>query len=118
MASGDYAEVRITVAEGGGIDETWTLKDEDGTVIDITGDTLTAEVRADYDISLTMLLDLAPTVTSGTAGQMSFSIAHDDATLAALATGEYVYDLFRQPSGGVKLKIAQGPFVKTDSATD
>ena len=118
MASGEFAEIRITVAEGGGLSEAWVLKDSSGTAIDVTGDTFTADVKASYSTAATSLLDISPSVTDGTAGEITFTVAEDAAAMTALAVGEYVFDLFRQPSGGVRLKIAQGPFVKTAAATD
>lgn len=117
MAS-DYAVVPITVAEGGGLRETWELQDGDGAAIVITGDTFTAHVRAAYDTTLTELLDISPSVTNGAAGEITFSVLESDADLIALAVGEYVYDLFRKPVGIPRLKIAEGPFVKTAAATD
>lgn len=118
MSAGDYAEIPITVAEGGGLYETWTLQSEDGTPLTITGDTFTAYVKASYSTSAATLVDISPSVSDGAAGQILFNLDDSDASLLALANGEYVYDLFREPSGQPRLKIAQGAFVKTASATD
>lgn len=118
MGAALFEEQRIVLAEGGGFNETWTLKDKvSGAVIVITGDTLTAHVRAEYDVDLTNLATISPTVTDGAAGEFTWDIAEDNASILALASGRYVYDLFRQPSGGTRRKIAQGAFIKTDSAT-
>ena len=114
----DFAEVPIVVAEGGGLDEEWTLKDEDGTAIDITGDTFKAEVRDTYDTTGALRLTITPTISNATGGKIQFTVLETDATLSALANKTYHYDLFRKPSGAPAVKIAQGTFTKAAAATD
>ena len=107
----------ITVHESGGFYETWGLQDENGTAVDITGDTFEAHVRATFSTSAALLLDISPSIESATGGTILWNVS--EANVATLTTGaDMVYDLFHTVSGTPPQKICRGRFIKESSATD
>lgn len=83
------ASLDIAVYKGAAFDLVMVCKDEDGVVVDLTGYTAYAEIRADEDGAV--ILNLAPTITDATGGEIT--IAKTAAQTASLTAGRYRWDL-------------------------
>lgn len=84
---------------------TWKI---DGTAVNLTGYTARLQARVDVDETDTIL-----SLTTGagiTLGGVAGTITLDQTATqtAALLTGEYVYDLELQSSGGIVTRLLQG----------
>jgi hypothetical protein len=79
-------------------------KDKDGAAVDISGWTPFAEVRKSSCDSV--VVDLAPTVTDGPAGEITIPAIQDETTVGYTA-GDYFWDLILETPAGERL----GPYV-------
>ena len=82
----------ITIDQDADYTETLTVKDSTGTVVDLTGLTITASMRKNH-LSVTKT-DFTTAVVSASAGTCTITLT--DTVTAALAEGRYVWDLVLQ----------------------
>ena len=79
----------ITIDQDADYTETLTVKDSAGTVVDLTGQTVTSKLRKTHlSTSATSFTTAIVSATDGTA-----SITLTDTVTSALAEGRYVWDL-------------------------
>ena len=83
----DPATYDLSIHAGTADGWVFTVK-ESGTVVDLTGFTVAAQVR---DRNGTLVLDLAPSITDAAGGQIAISLA--STVTAGLAAGRYFWDL-------------------------
>lgn len=81
----------MTIYRGASFKLTILVKDPAGDPIDLTGGTALAEVRKRAAVSSTLILDLAPTITSPTAGEITINVP--PATTATLEPQTAKWDL-------------------------
>ena len=103
----------ITIDQDADYTETLTVKDSTGTVVDLTGLTITASMRK-HHLSVTKT-DFTTAVVSATAGTCTISLT--DTVTAALAEGRYVWDLVTATGAGIKTRRIEGRATITPSVT-
>ena len=103
----------ITIDQDADYTETQTVKDSTGTVVDLTGLTITASMRKNH-LSVTKT-DFTTAVVSASAGTCTISLT--DTVTAALAEGRYVWDFVTTTSGGIKTRRIEGRVTITPSVT-
>ena len=84
----------------------FTAKDDTGTVIDLTGSTITAQIRKTYATTVkTAFTTALVTPASGT-----FTLALTDVQTATgtIERGRHVYDVVVTTSGGDKTRVQEG----------
>lgn len=91
-----------------------TCKDSNGDVVDLTGWSVFAQVRATTGSHV--VLDLEPSIPLGTDGKVTFGFT-DEETIE-IPHGEYVWDLvLEQPTGEKLGPILAGSFVVKTAVT-
>jgi len=91
-------------------------KDDTGTVINLTGSTITSQVRKSYGTT-TIAATFAATPTAGvTTGE--YTLALTDVQTAAMERGRHVYDVVQTvTSTEIKTRIMEGIAVISPSVT-
>lgn len=108
----------ITIEQGAtwNLELTWKIG---GTAVNLTGYSARMQVRVDVDDSETIL----SLTSSGGAGITlggalgTITLSQTATQTAALATGEYVYDLELQSMGGTVTRLLQGQFAISAEVT-
>ena len=103
----------ITIDQDADYTETLTVKDSTGTVVDLTGLTITASMRK-HHLSVTKT-DFTTATVSATAGTCTITLT--DTVTAALNEGRYVWDFVTATSGGIKNRRIEGRATITPSVT-
>ena len=103
----------ITIDQDADYTETLTVKDSTGTVVDLTGLTITASMRK-HHLSVTKT-DFTTATVSATAGTCTITLT--DTVTAALNEGRYVWDLVTATSDGTKTRRIEGRVTITPSVT-
>ena len=103
----------ITIDQDADYTETLTVKDSTGTVVDLTGLTITASMRK-HHLSVTKT-DFTTATVSATAGTCTITLT--DTVTAALNEGRYVWDFVTTTSGGIKTRRIEGRVTITPSVT-
>ena len=103
----------ITIDQDADYTETLTVKDSTGTVVDLTGLTITASMRK-HHLSVTKT-DFTTATVSATAGTCTITLT--DTVTAALAEGRYVWDLVTATGAGIKTRRIEGRATITPSVT-
>ena len=103
----------ITIDQDADYTETLTVKDSTGTVVDLTGLTITASMRK-HHLSVTKT-DFTTATVSATAGTCTITLT--DTVTAALNEGRYVWDFVTATSGGIKTRGIEGQVTITPSVT-
>ena len=103
----------ITVDQDADFTETLTIKDSTGTVVDISGQTVTSKLRETH--LSTSATSFTTAIVSGTAGTCSITLT--DTVTAALTEGRYVWDLTTTTSGGIVTRRIEGRVTVTPSVT-
>jgi len=96
---------------------TFVYKDSGGTAINLTGYTAALQIRDTYADSTT---DLALTSTSGitiTGATGTLAIHATAAQTAAIAAGNYVYDLEITSAGAIVTRLVQGKITVSPQVT-
>lgn len=107
MRAGTY---NIVVDQGTDWAETWTLKNGDGTAVDLTGYTARMHVRRDYDATATLVVlttENGRISLGGDEGTINVSLA---AATTAGITKSGVYDLEIISAGGLVYRPLRGEF--------
>jgi hypothetical protein len=89
------------------------VRDSAGTVVDITGFTIVASMKASY--LTTSGIDFDCTIISGPAGTISLTLAPDVTT--SLNPGTYVYDVLMTDTGSISTRIFEGRVEVTPGVT-
>ena len=103
----------LTVDQDADFTQTLTIKDSTGTVVDISGQTVTSKMRKTH--LSTSATSFTTAIVSGTDG--TFSITLTDTVTAALSEGRYVWDLTTTTSGGLVTRRIEGRVTVTPSVT-
>ena len=103
----------LTVEQDADITQTLTIKDSTGTVVDITGQTVTSKMRKTH--LSTSATSFTTAIVSGTAGTCSITLT--DTVTAALTEGRYVWDLTTTDDTGLVTRRLEGRVTVTPSVT-
>ena len=93
----------------------FTAKDDTGTVIDLTGYTLGAQLRKTYASSTSTTF--APVIVSAAAGTFTLALTDVQTKTGTLERGRHVYDVIVTDAGGDKTRIQEGIAVVSPSVT-
>ena len=103
----------ITIDQDADYTETVTVKDSTGTVVDLTGQTVTSKLRKTHlSTSATSFTTAIVSATDGTA-----SITLTDTVTSALTEGRYVWDLTTTTSAGLVTRRIEGRATITPSVS-
>ena len=103
----------ITIDQDADYTETVTVKDSTGTVVDLTGQTVTSKLRKTHvSTSATSFTTAIVSATDGTA-----SITLTDTVTSGLTEGRYVWDLTTTTSAGLVTRRIEGRATVTPSVT-
>ena len=103
----------ITIDQDADFTETLTIKDSTGTVVDLTGQTITSKLRKTHlSSSATSFTTAAVSATDGTC-----TIALTDTVTSGLTEGRYVWDLTTTNSDGLITRRIEGRATVTPSVT-
>jgi len=103
----------ITIDQDADYTETVTVKDSTGTVVDLTGQTVTSKLRKTHlSTSATRFTTAIVSATVGTA-----SITLTDTVTSGLTEGRYVWDLTTTTSAGLVTRRIEGRATVTPSVT-
>ena len=91
-------------------------KDDTGTVIDLTGSTVTSQVRKSYGTS-TIAATFTCAVVLATAGTFTLALTDVQTAEGTLERGRHVYDVIVTEAGGDKTRIQEGIAVVSPSVT-
>ena len=103
----------ITIDQDADYTETLTVKDSTGTVVDLTGLTITASMRK-HHLSVTKT-DFTTATVSASDGTCTITLT--DTVTAALNEGRYVWDLVTATGAGIKTRRIEGRATITPSVT-
>jgi hypothetical protein len=107
----------IIADQGATFTRTVYWKDENGQPIDLTGYSARMQVRTQYTATTTTLNLVSPTSISLGGGSGSVIIVVSATTMAAVAAGDYVYDLEMVASNNIVTRLLQGTFKVTPEVT-
>ena len=91
-------------------------KDDTGTVIDLTGSTLTSQVRKSYGTS-TVAATFTTTLVTPASGTFTLALTDVQTAEGTLERGRHVYDVIVTTSGGDKTRVQEGIAVVSPSVT-
>ena len=103
----------LTIDQYADFTQTLTVKDSTGTVVDLTGLTITSKLRKTHLSSTSTAFTTA--LVSATDGTCSITLT--DTVTAALTEGRYVWDLTTTTSGGLITRRIEGRVTVTPSVT-
>ena len=103
----------LTVDQDADFTQTLTIKDSTGTVVDISGQTITSKIRKTH-LSTTSY-SFTTALVSATDGTCSITMT--DTVTASLTEGRYVWDLTTTDSGGLITRRIEGRVTITPSVT-
>ena len=104
----------IVIEQGAKFVRTVQIKDKDGTVVDITGDTFDGNVRKRHN-STTETLSINTSIIDGANGKIELSIV--SSFTAAVEAGECVYDIIWTPSYDNDVRLLEGIATVTPGVT-
>ena len=103
----------ITIDQDADYTETLTIKDSTGTVVDLTGSTITSKLRKTHlSSSATSFTTALVSATDGTC-----SITLTDTVTSGLSEGRYVWDLTTTDGSGIVTRRIEGRATVTPSVT-
>ena len=91
-------------------------KDDTGTVINLTGSTVTSQVRKSYGTS-TIAATFTCAVVSATAGTFTLALTDVQTAEGTLERGRHVYDVVVTDAGGDITRVQEGIAVVSPSVT-
>ena len=103
----------ITIDQDADFTQTLTVKDSTGTVVDLTGQTITSKVRKTH--LSTTAYSFTTAIVSGTDGTCSITMT--DTVSNTLTEGRYVWDLTTTTSAGLVTRRIEGRATVTPSVT-
>ena len=103
----------LTIDQDADFTQTLTIKDSTGTVVDISGQTVTSKMRKTH--LSTSATSFTTAIVSGTDGTCPITLT--DTVTSALTEGRYVWDLTTTTSGGLVTRRIEGRVTVTPSVT-
>ena len=103
----------ITIDQDADYTETLTIKDSTGTVVDLTGQTITSKIRKTHLSSSSTSFTTA--IVSATAGTCSITLT--DTVTSGLTEGRYVWDLTTTDGSSLVTRRLEGRVTVTPSVT-
>ena len=103
----------ITIDQDADYTETLTIKDSTGTVVNLTGQTITSKIRKTH--LSTSSTSLTTAIISATAGTCSITLT--DTVTSGLSEGRYVWDLTTTDGSGTITRRIEGRATVTPSVT-
>ena len=103
----------LTIDQDADFTQTLTVKDSTGTVVDISGQTVTSKLRKTHLSSTATSFTTA--IVSGTAGTCSITLTA--AVTSGLTEGRYVWDLTTTDGSGLITRRIEGRVTVTPSVT-
>jgi len=103
----------ITIDQDADFTQTLTVKDSTGTVVDLTGQTITSKVRKTH--LSTTAYSFTTAIVSATDGTCSITMT--DTVTNTLSEGRYVWDLTTTTSAGLITRRIEGRVTITPSVT-
>ena len=103
----------LTIDQDADFTQTLTIKDSTGTVVYISGQTVTSKMRKTH--LSTSATSFTTAIVSGTAGTCSITLT--DTVTAALTEGRYVWDLTTTDDTGLVTRRLEGRVTVTPSVT-
>ena len=94
----------------------FTAKDDTGTVINLTGSTVTSQVRKSYGTS-TVAATFTCAVVSATAGTFTLALTDVQTAEGTLERGRHVYDVIVTDAGDDKTRVQEGIAVVSPGVT-
>ena len=91
-------------------------KDDTGTVINLTGSTVTSQVRKSYGTS-TIAATFTCAVVSATAGTFTLALTDVQTAEGTLERGRHVYDVIVTDAGDDKTRVQEGIAVVSPGVT-
>ena len=95
----------IVIEQGADFERTVQIKDKDGTVVDITGDTFNGDIRKRHN-SATQTEDFSISIADAANGKITVSISNSQTS--AMEAGEYVYDILWTPAFAKSIRLLEG----------
>ena len=109
----------IVINQNADYSKQFTAKDDTGTVIDLTGKTVSAKLRKSYGSSTATTFTPAK-VAPHTAGTFTLALTYGDTALASLKRGRHVYDVVIETGVApdeIKTRIQEGIATISPSVT-
>ena len=103
----------LTIDQDADFTQTLTVKDSTGTVVDLTGQTVTSKLRKTHLSSSSTSFTTA--IVSATDGTCSITLT--DTVTSGLTEGRYVWDLTTTTSAGLITRRIEGRVTVTPSVT-
>ena len=103
----------LTIDQDADFTQTLTVKDSTGTVVDITGQTVTSKIRKTH--LSTSATAFTTAIVSGTDGTCSITLT--DTVTSGLTEGRYVWDLTTTDGSSLVTRRLEGRVTVTPSVT-
>jgi hypothetical protein len=104
----------IVINQGSDFSQVFNLADSSNDQIDLTGFTLSAQIRKHAGSSVSV--DLNPTVvTPSTQGGIRITLT--DVQTSTLKPGRYVYDILITDTSGLKTRVVEGSAIVREGVT-
>jgi len=104
--------VNLVIQKGIFFEETFFLTAEDGSGLNLTGQTVVAKLKKHPNATTAFSFS-----TTLTVGDSSVKITMSGATTATLPSGRCVYDIVLTSSGGIKSKVVEGTVLVQESVS-
>ena len=91
-------------------------KDDTGTVIDLTGSTITSQVRKSYGTTA-VAATFTPVIVSAALGTFTLALTDVQTAVGTLERGRHVYDVVVTDAGGDITRVQEGIAVISPSVT-
>ena len=105
--------VELTLEQGANFSVSMDLKDAAGSILNLSGYTVAAQMRKSY--YSTTATDFTISITDAAAGQITMTM--NSANTSNVTPGRYVYDVLLNSGAGVKSRIIEGIVTVLPSVT-
>ena len=105
--------VELTLEQGANFSVSMDLKDAAGSILNLSGYTVAAQMRKSY--YSTTATDFTISITDAAAGQITMTM--NSANTSNVTPGRYVYDVLLTSGAGVKSRIIEGIVTTLPSIT-
>lgn len=105
----------ITIEKRATFSTTLTIKNEDGSAFNLTGASLSSQIRKDYSNALQANFTIT-VVGDASQGVITFSLTKDQT--AALSTAPSSYDIFVDNADGTSDKLIKGTVTIVENETE
>jgi hypothetical protein len=103
----------LFIDQGTDFSATISLKNQDGTSINLTGYTVASQFRKSYQSSTSV--NFTVTITSASEGKIELSLS--DTATSGIRAGRYLYDVEITSPGGIRKRALEGIVVITPEIT-